>query len=296
MQLHGEWQDALAEAQLARERCEAGMNRPAAGQALYQQAELHRLQGDFAAAEAAYRDASGYGREPQPGLALLRLAQGNGDAAAAAIRRAVDETSEPLQRAVLLPADAEIALAGRDLDRARSAADELSATAERTERPMLAAIAAHVRGTVALAEGEAGAALAALRQAAQVWRELDAPYEVARVRVLLGVACRSLGDEEGAALEHDAARTEFERLGAEPDLDRLDLLSRPAPPGDRHGLSDRELEVLRLVAAGKTNRQIALELVVSEHTVARHVQNIFGKLGVSSRTAATAFAFEHELV
>jgi DNA-binding NarL/FixJ family response regulator len=296
MQLHGKWQDALAEAQLARTRCEEGMNRPAAGQALYQQGELHRLQGDFVAAEAAYRDASGYGRQPQPGLALLRLAQGNVDGAAAAIRRAVDETSEPLQRAVLLPADAEIALAGRDLDRARAVADELSATADRIERPMLAAIAAHVRGAVALAEGEPGDALAALRQAAQVWRELDAPYEVARVRVLIGVACRALGDEEGAALEHEASRTEFERLGAEPDLVRLDSLSRPAPRGNRHGLSDRELEVLRLVAAGMTNREIATELVVSEHTVARHLQNIFGKLGVSSRTAATAFAFEHQLV
>jgi DNA-binding CsgD family transcriptional regulator len=296
LQRHGNWSDALEEARLARERCDQAMNRPAAGQALYQQGELHRLQGAFDEAEAAYRDASRYGREPQPGLALLRLAQGNVDAAAATIGRAVDETSEPLQRAVLLPAYAEIALARNDLDTALASADELAATAERSQRPMLTAIAAHVRGAVDLARGDARAALAALREASQIWRELDAPHEVARVRMLLGLACRALGDDEGAALEHDAARAEFERLGAGPDIAHLDAIARGEPSHAVHGLSNRELEVLRLVAAGKTNRQIASELVVSEHTVARHVQNIFAKLGVSSRTAATAFAFEHELV
>ncbi|MGH8735464.1 MAG: hypothetical protein ACREVB_17395, partial [Burkholderiales bacterium] len=114
MQLHGAWRNALVEARLARERCEQAMNRAATGQAFYQQGELHRLQGDFAAAESAYRDANGCGREPQPGLALLRLAQGDGEAAGAAIRRAMGETVEPLQRAVLLPAYAEIMLAVAD--------------------------------------------------------------------------------------------------------------------------------------------------------------------------------------
>jgi DNA-binding CsgD family transcriptional regulator len=291
MQLHGEWRDALAEARRARERCEAVMNRGATGQAYYQQGELHRLQGDFAAAEAAYREANACGREPQPGLALLRLAQGDVDAAAGAIRRALGEEREPLKRAAFLPGYAEIMLAAGDVDEARSACAELGETAAKIESAMLSARAAHVRGAVALAEGDAQAALASLRHAAQVWQELEAPYEGARVRVLIGQACRALGDEDTAELEFDAAHDAFERLGAQPDLAQLD-----SSPGDTHGLSARELEVLRLVAAGKTNREIAAALVVSEHTVARHVQNIFAKLRVSSRTAAAAFAYEHELV
>jgi ATP/maltotriose-dependent transcriptional regulator MalT len=161
---------------------------------------------------------------------------------------------------------------------------------------MLRAIAAQVRGTVDLAEGDAQAALVALRQASRVWQELEAPYEAARTRVLMGLACRTLGDEDSAALDLEAATDVFEQLGALPDLARVESLSRPLATGDTHGLTPRELEVLRLVAAGSTNRQIASKLVVSEHTVARHVQNIFTKLRVSSRTAATAFAFEHDLV
>jgi DNA-binding NarL/FixJ family response regulator len=296
MQLHGAWRDALAEARLARERCEQAMNRAATGQAYYQQGELHRLQGDLAAAETAYRDASRYGREPQPGLALLRLAQGDADAAAAAIQRVVGETVEPLQRAGVLPAYAEIMLAAGDVQSARTACDELAQIAASSERPMLAAMAAHVRGAVDLADGDAREALSALRQAWQVWEELDAPYEVARVRVLVGLACRALGDDDTAAMELAAARGVFEQLDAAPDIARVHSLMSRAVPSDTHGLSAREVEVLRLVAAGKTNKEIASSLVVSEHTVARHVQNIFTKLGVSSRTAATAFAFEHELV
>jgi DNA-binding CsgD family transcriptional regulator len=295
-QLHGAWVDALEEAVLARERCEQAMNRAATGQAYYQQAELHRLRGDFPAAEAAYRDASRWGREPQPGLALLRLAQGDAGAAAAALVRALAERSEPLQRAVLLPAAVEVALAQDAVDDAASASAELDEIDGRFRRPMLHAIAAQVRGAVELARGEPQAALRSLRTAWQVWEELDAPYEGGRVRLLVGLACRALGDEEGAALEFDAARAVFEALGATPELARLDALSGRADSVETHGLSARELEVLRLLASGRTNRDIAAELVVSEHTIARHVQNIFAKLGVSSRTAATAFAFEHHLV
>jgi DNA-binding CsgD family transcriptional regulator len=296
MQLRGAWRDALEEAKLARKRSEQVMNRAATGQALYQQGELHRLRGDFAAAEAAYRDANGYGREPQPGLALLRFGQGDAEAAVAAIRRALGEAREPLQRAGLLPAYAEIMLIVGNVEEARDAGRELEEIAAVSERPMLGAIAATVRGAVELAEGDAEAALFSLRRAWQVWQELEAPYEAARTRVLVGLACRALGDDDSAALELEAARDVFEQLGAAPDVARVDAHTVPAAPADTHGLSPRELEVLRLVAAGKTNREIASILVVSEHTVARHVQNIFAKVGVSSRTAAGAFAFEHDLV
>ena len=296
MQLHGAWQEALAEAHKARERSERGMNRPAAGQALYQAGEVHRLRGELAAAEAAYREAREYGREPQPGHALLRLAQGDTEAAAAAVRRALGECAEPLPRARLLPAHAEIMLAAGDAAEARRAAEELAEIAGRYESAMLRAVVERVRGMVELAEGEAGTALVSLRRAAHAWQEIDAPYEAARTRVLVGLACRALDDEGTAELELEAARAVFERLGAAPDLARTTTLLEPGESPDRHGLTPRELEVLRLVAAGKSNREIASQLVVSEHTVARHVQNIFRKLRVSSRTAAAAFAFEHELV
>ena len=296
MQLRGAWAEALEEARRARERCEQGMNDAATGHALYQQGELHRLQGDFAAAEAAYRDANRYGHEPQPGLSLLRLGQGDDDAAAATIRRALGETADPLQRTRLLPAHAEIALAVGDVPAARRAADELSAIAGDYDIVMLRAIAAHVQGMVALEEDDAEHALVSLRAARATWQELDAPYETARTRVLVGLACRALGDEDTAALELESATTAFEQLGALPDLARVEALTRPPDTHELHGLTPRELEVLRLVAAGKTNREIAAQLVVSEHTVARHIQNIFTKLRVSSRTAATAFAFEHRLV
>jgi DNA-binding CsgD family transcriptional regulator/tetratricopeptide (TPR) repeat protein len=290
LQLDGAWRDALDEVRRAGERFVETKN-SAAGLARYRQAELLRLQGEFAAAEEAYRLASGLGWEPQPGLAQLRLAQGRSDAAAAAIRRAEAATTSALERARILPAFVEIMLAVGDVDSARRACLELEEIARGYESAMLEAMVAHARGAVHLAEGDAQAAHVALRTAAEAWRVLEAPYEIARTRVLVGEACRALGDEEAAALEHEAARDGFERLGARPDLLRMG-----ARAGDTHGLSRRELEVLRLVAAGKSNREIARVLVISEHTAARHVQNIFGKLRVSSRAAATAFAFEHDLV
>lgn len=295
-QLHGAWPDAFEEAVLARTRAEESMNRTATGQALYQQGELHRLRGDAAAAEAAYREASAYGREPQPGLALLRLAQGDAQAAAGAIRRALDEARGPMPRAALLPAHVEVMLALADIAAARASAQEIAGIAAESEGVMLRAIAAYVEGAVELADGAAQEALAPFRQACRIWQELDAPYELARVRTLIGRACRELGDGDTAALELEAARDAFERLGAAPDAERVKSLIDPDAEREDHGLSARELEVLRLVAAGQTNREIAAVLVVSEHTVARHVQNILMKLRVSSRTAAAAFAFEHDLV
>jgi ATP/maltotriose-dependent transcriptional regulator MalT len=292
MQIHGAWEDALAEARRAGERSERGRDRRDAGQALYQQAEIHRLRGEFAAAEEAYREANRRGREPQPGLALLRLARGDAEAAARAIRRAVVECGEPLERARLLPVQAEIAIALGEPDEARRASDELAEIAERYGGAVLGAIADQTRGAVELAAGAPLAALPPLRRALAVWQELEAPYEVARTRVLVGQACRALEDEDTAALELEAARGAFAQLGARPDLARVG----PPEARDEHALTPRERDVLRLVAAGKSNRQIAAELVVSEHTVARHVQNILAKLRVPSRTAAAAFAFEHDLV
>jgi DNA-binding CsgD family transcriptional regulator len=296
MQLTGEWPEALEEARLAGRRCAETTNQAGAAGALYRQGEVYRLQGKLAAAEEAYRNTRRGGYEPQPGLALLRLAQGKSDAAAGAIRRLMVETSEPSKRARLLPAYVEIMLAVGDAEAASGACAELQEIAERWEGGMMSAMAAHARGAVDLAEGDARAALVALREAGQAWRELEAPYEVARVGVLMALACRALGDDDSAAMELEAARGVFERLGAAPDLARADSLARPVTPGDTHGLTPRELQVLRLVATGETNKVIAAELVLSERTVDRHVSNIFTKLGVSSRAAATAYAYEQQLV
>ncbi len=297
MTVGGTWHDALGELRRLGERYTEGvLNRRALGHAAYQRGEVHRLQGEFEAAETAYRQATRFGREPQPGLALLRLAQGNGDAAAAAIRRAVSETTQPLKRAALLPGYVEIMLAVGDVEAARSASRELDEIAERQGSDMLDAMAAQARGEVSLAGDEAQAALVALRRACQAWQELDAPHEAARARALLGLTCRSLGDDDTAGFELEAARDVFAELGATPALAWVDSLYPRPSPGDTHGLTARELEVLRMVAAGRTNREIASALVISERTVARHLQNIFAKLRVSSRTAAGAFAFEHDLV
>ena len=294
MCLQGAWPDALEEAERASRRFEEAVNQAAAAKACYLQGEVQRLRGEFGQAEEAYRHASRLGLEPQPGWALLRLAQGNAAAADAAIRRALGETTDRPRRAGLLPAAVEILLANGEVRDARHACQELERIAAEYESEMLRAMHAHVRGAVELAAGDAAGALKSLREAAQVWQELEAPYEAARARMLVGQACRALGDEDAFALELGAARSLFEELGATPDLASVDSLTEPAAAA--HGLTSRELEVLRLLATGKSNREIAAALVISEHTVARHVQNIFTKLGVSSRTAAGAFAFEHDLV
>jgi DNA-binding CsgD family transcriptional regulator len=295
MQLHGAWADALDAAQRACERL-LRRGQSAVGAAFYQQGELHRLCGQFAQAEEAYNQASRWGREPQPGLARLRLIQGQIDAAEAAIRRVADGAQDRLVRSRLLPALVEITLAAGDVDAARAAADELSEMADDLDAPLLRALATHAHGAVLLLEGDARAALGALRHAWMAWQELEVPYEAARARVLIGLACRELGDEETAEMELDAARWVFGQLGAVPDLARAQALSRKAADKPAGGLTARELQVLRLVATGKTNRSIAADLFLSEKTVARHVSNIFAKLGLSSRAAATAYAYEHELV
>jgi DNA-binding NarL/FixJ family response regulator len=289
LQMHGAWQDALDEARRAGERLSR-----AAGQAAYRRGELHRLRGELVEAEGAYREANRQGSQPQPGLALLRLVQGRADAASAAIRRALSEASDPVARIRLLPAAVEIMLAADDHDEARAASEELAQLEPQFATVLLAALAAGARGAVDLAAGDPQAALAALRRAERAWEDIGAPYERARVRVLIGLACRALGDADSAALELASAHDTFVQLHAAPDAARVDeLLSGPRA---EHGLTPRELEVLRLVAAGETNKAIAATLVLSERTVDRHVSNILVKLGISSRTAAAAYAYRHELV
>ena len=296
MQLHGAWPDAIVEAQRGCERFEKGIDPQCPASAFYQLGEVHRLQGKFAAAEEAYRSASRWGKEPQPGLALLRLAQGRIEIAVGAIRRLVGATADPLQLARLLPAYVEIMLAAGKIDAARDACKQFQEIAERFDTGLLGAIAAHCRGALELAQGDAHAALGSLRRAVEVFQQIETPYIAARARLLAGLACRALADEEGASLELDAARAVFEQLGAAPDLARVHSFSKNSPSDHSNGLTQRELQVLRLVATGKTNKAIASALFVSERTVDRHVSNIFTKLTLPSRAAATAYAYEHGLI
>jgi DNA-binding CsgD family transcriptional regulator len=272
----------------------AGISVADVAEARYQIGEIRRLRGDVVGAEEAYRQAHRGGRDPQPGLALLRLAQNRVGAATAAVRTAlIGEGGDRLRRARLLVVQAEIAIAAEDLALAQAASRELDEIGVAYASPGLAAMATHVSGAVILASGDPAAALPILRDASVRWRGLNAPYEVARIGVLLATAYGSLGDGDAQALELDAAAATFDRLGAEVDAAQLARIrGEVGPPG---GLTEREAEVLSLVASGMTNRQIAGALVISEKTVARHLSNIFTKLDLPSRTAAAAYAFEHGL-
>ena len=291
LQETGHWTESELEAtrvcaDLADIACET------AAEAHYQLGELARLRGDLVAAEHAYRQAHRLGCSPQPGLALLRLAQGRVDAARASARTAlIAETANRLVRARLLAAEAEIALAAGAADGAAVAVDELTDIATRYASPGFTAAARHWQGAVLLATDRAAEALPVLHEACRAWQELQAPYDCARVRVLLADACRRLGDADGAELELAAAAEVFARLGAAPDEAAVAALRGvPSRPGD---LTDREREVLACLAAGRSNREIAAALVISEKTVARHLSNIFTKLGVGSRTAAAAWGHRH---
>lgn len=291
--LHGAWADALAAAEEAQRRSEQG-DPQGLFSAWYQHGEVHRLRGEPDAAAASYERAARTGFEPQPGLALLRLAQGEPALARTMILAAADRL-DPAERRWILPATVEIQLGAGDVAAAREAADQLGGLGRASDMPMLRAIVDQTEAAVLLAEGDARAALTAARRASAGWRDLDAPYEAARCRLLAARACRALDDEPGAAMELDAAREAFAELGARQALQAVEAEQAAVRHGQVGGLSPREVEVLRLVAAGSTNREIARDLFLSEKTVERHLSNIFGKLDVPSRSAATAFAFRHGL-
>jgi DNA-binding CsgD family transcriptional regulator len=293
----GEWQDALTEARKACEWLSAPLSPEGPGDAYYQIGELHRLRGEFAEAEEAYREASRHGKRPDPGLALFWLGRGQIAAARTAVSRALEEAADDrVRRAELLGAYVEVLLAAGDHAAARLAARELAELAGVFGAAALSAAADSALGRVLIAEGSPAESLSLLRKAWTAWQRLDAPFESARVRVQIGIAYRALGDVDSAAMEFDAARWVFQELGAAPDLAKLDAMAPPlgaAPlPG---GLTTREADVLRLIAAGRTNREIAAALFISEHTVARHVQNMLAKLGFASRTRLAAFAIEQGL-
>jgi ATP/maltotriose-dependent transcriptional regulator MalT len=292
LQFRGNWNEAARDAQDA---CDLLSSRPVAGAAFYRVGEIHRLRGELTEAEAAYTRANERGRKPQPGLSLLRVAQGEIDAAAASIRAVLADTQVPAARTRVLPAAVEILLLAGDLENARAAAAELSEIARAVGTPFLSGASAHATGAVLIVDGDIAAASASLRQACEIWRDLGMPYEEAQSCRLMAAVCERRGDLEGHRLELDAARTLIEQLNARSRA-ATEAQGTLAPHSPAASLSEREMQVLRLLAAGKTNRVIAEELFISEKTVARHVSNIFDKVGVSSRTGATAWAFHHNLI
>jgi DNA-binding CsgD family transcriptional regulator len=295
MQLRGDWLGAAEEAVEAERRLSGPPGHPALALAYYRQGELRRLSGALGEADDAFRRAEECGLRPEPGRALLRMAQANPNAAVAAIQHGLFEAPDALSRARLLPAAAEIFLNAGNASSAQEACAELVELAARFPSEWLSAICAQTEGRVLLAGDSVVEAARVLRSSLVLWQQLDFPYELARSRILLGEAARKLGDIETATAQLSAARRVLSDLGATLELRRIER-SFFGGGGDPSGLTPRELEVLRLVARGMTNRGIAVALTLSEKTVANHVGNILGKLGVTSRSAATAYAHEHQLL
>ncbi len=295
MQMQGHWPDALSEVELARQALSEPQPQPALGMAYYEEGGLRRLRGEFAQAETAFRQAHQLGHPPQPGLALLWLQQGKADVAASAILSSLEDAEGPTRRARLLPASVEILLAVQAVDAARASAVELAEIASALGSPALRSMSDQQSGAVTLAAGDPSEALQLLRRAWRGWQALQAPYEAAKTRLLMGQALRALGQEDLAQMELDAALVSFQTLGAAADVLAIER-GATASAVTTSPLTAREIEVLQLLATGATNRAIAVELVISEKTVARHVANIFAKLDVSTRAAATAYAYENGIV
>jgi DNA-binding CsgD family transcriptional regulator len=295
MQLRGHWSDAMRDARDASGLLTSTQH-PMAGTAFYRLGELHRLRGEFTNAETVYARANEHGRNPQPGLSLLRHAQGRIDDAASSIRALLVDTRARTRRVHALIAAVDILLAAGDREHARSAASELSEIARAIDAPLLCAASAHAEGAVLLAHDDLAGASAALRHAHETWRELGMGYEEAHSRLLMADICTRNSDPDGCRLHLDAARQLFKQLNAASCLARLADQTAPTARRQIGALSKREVEVLRLLAAGKTNRQTAEALFISERTVARHVSNIFDKLGVSTRAGATAWAYQRNLI
>jgi ATP/maltotriose-dependent transcriptional regulator MalT len=293
MRLRGAYDEALAEFALAQRRYQAEGTIAPAGRALAEQGDVLRIRGKLDEAEAAYRQAAELGHEPQPGLLLAWLARGRTAAAIPAVRRLLAEAQGPVRRSWLLPASVQAMVAAQLLEEARQYSDELSTIASAFGSSALQAAAAYAGATVELASGEMGEALRQARDSSRLWSDIGSPYETARARVLVARALRELGDEDSARSELAVARGSFAEMGAAPAIEEVDKLLHRARPG---GLTEREVEVLKLVAEGRSNPDIARALVLSQKTVERHLSNIFTKLAVPSRTAAAAYAHEHGLV
>ena len=294
LRLRGAWPEALEEFERAIERYRRVDSLAAIGLAESERGDVLRQRGDFTAADTAYERSSEHGYDPQPGLALLWLARGACDAAVAAVRRLVAQIADPVAACRLLPAAVDVLVSAGALDEARAILTQLDDVAAHVGTEALQAHAAYAAGAVELASGDAAGALPYLRKAQQLWTHAHSPYESARVRVVTARTLIAVGDAESARRELTAAGVVFRDLGATPAADEAERLLCPAD--HPAGLTGREVEVLRLVASGRSNSQIADELVLSEKTVARHLSNIFAKLGVGSRTSAAAYAFDHRLV
>lgn len=293
LQWQGQWAEAEAEATRACDEL-AGINVPNAAAGWAEIGDIRRRLGDLDGAESAFLQADRLCAVPRAGLALLRLAQGRPDLAAAIVSEALEGAGwSRLARAKLLPASAQIAIAAGDVTAAAESAQELETIADAFNSVGLQAAALSTRGRVQLAHGDP-AACATLRSAASRWTDLGVPYESATARTLLGQACRDQGDQPGAANAFEAARRLFDALGV--GLDARSARSPGDPSPRPAGLTVREAEVLLLVAAGRTNKQVAAALFLSDKTIARHLSNIFTKAEVSTRAAATAFAFEHGMM
>lgn len=293
LQWQGQWAEAEAQATRACDEL-AGINVPNAAAGWAEIGDIRRRLGDLDGAETAFGRADRLCGQPRAGLALLRLAQGRADIATAIISEALEGAGwNRLARAKLLPARAQIAIATGDLSGAAQSAEELETIAEAFNSVGLQAAALSTRGRVQLSNRDP-AACATLRSAASRWNDLGVPYETATARTMLGQACRDSGDEPGASAAFDAARQLFDDLGVGVDArnSRVPVNASPLPAG----LTAREAEVLLLVAAGHTNKEVASALFLSDKTIARHLSNIFTKVDVSTRAAATAFAFEHGMM